>query len=492
MKKTLFAVFVVWVSLLRAEPVALLGGKVLDGEVSNVTAQGFDFKLPYGAVRYTWAQIDVPALRRVNPRLFQTYSSLTGYRPAVIAPRPLAPALPAVAPSAPVPTPSAAAPGDWPRWRGVNFDGASPETGLPSSWPASGLKELWRVPLGAGYSGISVVQGRLFTMASVGNDEFVICLDAASGRPLWKFRTASNYENNFGGGPRAQPTVEGGRVYALGAKADLVCLHAADGQKIWEMSIEGQFNSQIPRQWWGFSMSPLIEGDMLIINPGGRSASVVALNKADGKLIWKSGEGGPAYASPIAVTVGGVRQAIAFSSSAVMGLDPKTGKVYWTFPWTTRFDANIATPLLAGDHLFISTGYGTGCALLKLSAEGGVPKASEVYRNKEMKNHFNSSVAFQDHVYGFDDAALKCLELKTGRAKWEQQGFAKGSLLLADGHLIILGERGDLAMAKAAPDGYEEKSRMKVFNTKTWTMPTLAGGKLYLRDEKEIVCLQLK
>jgi outer membrane protein assembly factor BamB len=207
--------------------------------------------------------------------------------------------------------------------------------------------------------------------------------------------------------------------------------------------------------------------------------------------VWKSHTDKQGYSSPIAITVGGIRQIVFFTGTALVSVSP-SGDVYWKYPWRTDYDANIATPLfIPPDKVFISSSYGTGAAVVKIAAENGKSTVSEVWRNKVMENHFNSSVLNQGYIYGFDNAVLKCIEASTGTEKWKQTGFGKGSLILADNRLIVLGERGQLALVEATPSQYKEVARTQIIEGKTWTMPSLAGGKLYLRDQKEILALDL-
>jgi outer membrane protein assembly factor BamB len=378
---------------------------------------------------------------------------------------------------------------EWPQYRGINRDGISRETGLIKAWPAAGPTQLWRVPTGDGYSAISTANGRLYTMFSKGEDEFVVCLDSTSGKELWKFRSDSNFVNDQGNGPRGTPTVHDGMIYTFGAQGMLYALNADNGQKIWEHDLKKEIGAKIPI--WGVASSPLIEGDLLILPVGGNDTNaVVAFNKKDGKIVWKSVGDEPGYSSPIAVTIGGVRQVIAFSGTMLISLNPADGKLYWKYPWKTDWFVNAATPIfIPDDKIFISTSYERGGAMLKISSPKNV---QEVWLSKGMKNHFNSSIYHNGYLYGFDNAILKSMDASTGETKWQKSGFGKGSLILADGHLIVLSERGQLVLVEAVPDEYREKASAQVLQGKCWTMPTLSNGKLYLRNQKEILCLNLK
>ena len=379
---------------------------------------------------------------------------------------------------------------DWPQWRGPNRDGISKETGFQKNWSASPPKIAWRAPLGPGYSAVAISQGRAFTMASRGGNELVLCIDAATGKELWSFRTDSTYESGQGDGPRSTPTVDGNWVYALGARGKLYALNAKDGKKVWFHDLQTEYGSEIPG--WGTSTSPLVEGDLLLVDIGGKTGhSIGAFNKRSGQLVWKTHTDKQGYSSPIAVTVNGVRQILFFTGTSLLSVSP-SGTVHWKYPWRTSYYANIATPVfIAPDKVFISTAYDTGAAVLKLVGGKEKPAFQELWKSKVAQNHFNTSVLHNNHIYGFDQGILQCVEVNSGTEKWKQSGFGKGSVILAEGHLIVLGERGQLALVEATPAAYKEKGRMQPLTGKTWTAPALANGKLYLRNEKEMICLDL-
>lgn len=378
---------------------------------------------------------------------------------------------------------------DWPQWRGPNRDGISSETGLLKTWPTTGPRVLWRVGSGEGYSGIVISQGRAFTILGVERNEVVVALDADTGTELWRTVIDGLFQNDQGNGPRSTPTVDGETLYALSGESRLVALAAKDGRKIWEHDLRSKFGARVPR--WGVSTSPLVEGNMLLVDVGGKSGhSVMAFNKANGAVLWNSESDLPGYSAPIAVTVSGTRQILAFTGTALVALAANDGRSLWRYPWETSYDVNAATPIfIAPDRVFISSGYGKGSALLYMQTNNGKAGVREVWKSREMKNHFSSSILYQNHLYGFDDAFLTCLDLAGGAPKWQQRGFQKGSLLLADGHLIVLGERGTLALVEATPAGYNEKASVQILNGKCWTMPSLANGKLYLRNQSEMLCL---
>ncbi len=391
------------------------------------------------------------------------------------------------------PPPATPAPaGEWPQWRGPHRDGVSGETGLLSSWPRQGPPVLWKVKGGAGYSGIAVSRGRVFTLIQEGDDEVVLCLDAETGKDHWRVRYPAHFARDGFEGPRSTPTVDGELVYTVGGTGVLHCLNAATGEKVWRHDLLAEFHA--PNLQWGVSFSPLIEGDLVLTNPGGPNGnSIAAFDKRTGALVWHSLDDPAGYSSPVTTTAAGVRHVVFFTGEALVGVAPENGRLLWRYPWPTGFQVNAATPIVVGDYVFISSGYGQGCGLLKIEREADGPlQARLVYENNQMCNHFGSSVLYQEHLYGFDEKKLTCMELRTGKVVWREKGFDKGSLLAADGCLIILGEYGKLALAEASPAGYREKSSFRLFRERSWTMPSLAGGRLYARDQEEIVCVDVR
>ncbi|HYO13241.1 MAG TPA: PQQ-binding-like beta-propeller repeat protein [Thermoanaerobaculia bacterium] len=379
---------------------------------------------------------------------------------------------------------------DWPQFRGPNRDGVSRETGLLKSWPAGGPKVLWKAPAGEGYSHLVVSKGRLFTLYGQGSQEVALALDAATGRQLWKVAIDRKYQSDMGNGPRSTPTVDGDLVYVLSANARLAALGVKDGRKVWEHDLRKELGARIPG--WGASTSPLVEGNLLLVDVGGSGGkSLAAFDKKTGKVVWTSQNDSAGYSAPIAVTVGGVRQVIFFTGTSVVSVSPRDGKLFWRVPWRTDWDVNAATPIfVAPDKVFISSGYGVGAALFQIKAAGGKAGVEEVWRSRGMKNQFSSSVLHNGVIYGFDDSTFKAIDAATGKERWKQRGFSHGSLILADGHLIVLAERGcDLALVEATPQAYREKGRTEVLSGKCWTAPTVANGRLYLRNESDLVAL---
>lgn len=398
---------------------------------------------------------------------------------------------------------------DWPQWRGPNRDAISHETDLLKSWGTTGPKETWRIPIGDGFSAISISQGRAYTMEAKGDDEFVVCFSADTGEEIWRFRSDAFYHEGMGGdGPRATPTIVDDMLFTVSAYGKLYALHANTGEKLWSYDFQKDFGSKMPQ--WGYSMSPLVYGEKLLVEVGGKEEkSIIAFDKKSGELLWTSQEDVAGYSSPISVTIHDIHQLIFFTGRKLVALSPEDGRLYWQYRWETSYDVNAATPVfIPPDKVFISSGYDKGAAVVQIRVftspgdrtapavqikeNRGSISVKEIWKSRVMKNHFGSSVFHDDYLYGFDNGILKCIEANTGQTQWKKRGFGKGTLIFADAHLIILGEKGKLALALATPEGYFEVANAQVLKGRCWTIPTLASGKLYLRNDREMVCLDVK
>ncbi len=383
---------------------------------------------------------------------------------------------------------SASATRDWPQLRGPNADGISPQTGLLTQWPQSGPREIWRVPLGKGFSGVSVVGDRAVTMFGRGGT-YLGAFDTATGAELWRLRIDEMYRNSSGDGPRSTPTIDEGLAFVISGRGMLAAVAVETGDTAWRHDLRGEYGASGPN--WGFSTSPRVYGDLLLVEAGGRDAALVAFDKRSGREVWRAAGDQPGYSTPLLVRIGGRQQAVFFTGSRIVGVNPTSGALLWGLPWETTFGVNAATPIFVPpDKIFVSSGYGVGAALLRVTAtaRGGV---ETVWRTREMKNQFSSSVLVDDYIYGFDNSILECIELTRGERMWRARGHGQGSLLYADGHLIVLGDRGSLTLVKLSPGEYLPVAQTQVFRSRTWTAPTLANGALYLRDEEELVALAL-
>jgi outer membrane protein assembly factor BamB len=382
---------------------------------------------------------------------------------------------------------------DWPNWRGPSHNGVSAESGWSVNWPPEGPKQLWRASIGTGFASIVVSQGRAFAMGNRDETDTVFCFDAATGRLIWEHSYPCRlFAVRHEGGPAAAPTVDGERVYTLSREGHVFCLEAATGRLLWKRELKSDPGIDPPA--YGYSGAPLVQGRMLVLNAG---PAGLALDKMTGAVLWHTGTAPGGYAAPVAHSFQGRRSLAIYGPREILGVNLADGQVLWRHPWRTQFDLNIADPVVAdGDRLFVSAGYNHGGAMLQLRA----PNPSVVWENKNLRNHFSSSVRWQGHLYGFDgnthklsDCSLKCLDERNGAQKWSALPGRLGALIIADGKLIVITHSGELIVATASPDGFEPLARAQVLGDKCWTPPTLANGRLYLRNARgDLVCLDLR
>jgi outer membrane protein assembly factor BamB len=380
---------------------------------------------------------------------------------------------------------------DWPQWRGPNRDGISKETGLLKQWPEQGPPLVWKATgAGGGYSSLAISNGHLFTMGLRGDREYVIAFDIKTGKEAWATPHGNPFRNDQGDGPRGTPTVDGETVYALGANGDLSAFNARTGKIIWTINVLQKFGGN--NITWGISESPLVVGEKVLVNAGGPGASIVALNKKDGSLIWKSQSDRAGYSSAIPVQVGNTTQVVFFTQKRGLGLDLKDGKLLWEYPRAANNVANAATPVARGNRVFISSDYGNGGGLVEIKANG--EGASEVYFTKEMRNHHSSSILIGDYLYGFSSGILTAMRFDTGEVAWKDRSVGKGSLVYADGNLYALSENGVVGLVEATPTAYREKGRFRINQDSlpTWSHPVIAGGRLYLRDQDTIYAYDVR
>jgi outer membrane protein assembly factor BamB len=381
----------------------------------------------------------------------------------------------------------------WTDFRGPRRDGHYTERPILTAWPPGGLTPAWRQPVGGGYGSFAVARGRAFTIEQRGDDEVAAAYDVATGRELWTSTWKARFREFMGGdGPRATPTWSDGLVYALGATGELRCLAETSGRLVWRTNIlvdAGADNLQ-----WGMAASPLIVDDSVVVLPGGANGrSVSAYDRRTGVRLWSALDDKQAYSSPMLVTLAGVRQILVFAASRLMGLSPDSGEVLWEHPWKTQYDAHASQPLVIGENrVFVSTGYGTGAAVVELSATDGRVSVRQVWRSTRMKNQFTSSVLHDGFIYGLDEAILACLDAATGDLRWKGGRYGYGEVMLASGHLIVLTEDGDLALVRATPERHDEIVRFPVLEGKTWNHPAIDGGFLLVRNINEMAAFDLR
>ena len=378
----------------------------------------------------------------------------------------------------------------WPQWRGPNRDGISKETGLLKQWPADGPPLVWKTAgAGRGYSSFSISDGKLFTMGLRGDREYVVAFDVATGKEVWATSHGGAFRNDRGDGPRGTPTIDGDRVYALGGNGDLSALEVRTGKIVWTKNVLKEFGGS--NITWGISESPLVLGNKVLVNPGGPGASIVALNKADGSVIWKSQSDKAGYSSGVPVEINGATQVVFFTSERAVGLDAKDGRLLWDYSRPANNVANVATPIVRANRVFISSDYGTGGGVVEIKPDN---KAQEIWFTKDMKNHHSSSVLIGDYLYGFSSTILTAIKFDTGEIAWRDRSVGKGSLVYADGNLYCFSENGVVGLVEATPAGYKENGRFRIpqDSLPTWTHPVVAGGRLYLRDQDTIYAFDVR
>ncbi len=381
---------------------------------------------------------------------------------------------------------------DWPGWRGPNRDGISNEKGIMDRWPANGPVLKWSLQgMGAGYSTPAVADGKLYLIGAEGGKENLICVDLSDKKVAWSVpigkRASVGYE-----GSRATPTVDGNMIYALSSNGELSAIELKDQKVVWEKSYKNDFGGRYGA--WGFAESPLVDGNKLVIGPGGPKAAIVALDKKNGEVLWQStvpNSPVAAYASPIAIDVAGERQYVHFLSAGVVGVDAKTGKHRWTYDKCSNGTANCPTPIYSKGQLFAASGYGTGGGSVTLSKNG----AREKYFVKKFVNHHGGFVKIGNYVYGTNDSSLLCVDWNTGAVRWQDRSVGKGSIAAVDGKLIVRSESGPIALVEANPGKYTELGRIKNQPERSgqaaWAHPVIADKTLYIRDWETLLAYEL-
>ncbi|MEM9293011.1 MAG: PQQ-binding-like beta-propeller repeat protein [Acidobacteriota bacterium] len=378
--------------------------------------------------------------------------------------------------------------GEWTQFRGSLQNGVGAGGDLAASWPEDGPEVLWRRPLGSGYATVIGDGERIYTSFADGDQEFVGAFSPADGKEIWRYSLGARLSTQFGDGPRATPAVEGGAVYALGSDGVLKAVSADSGEELWSASLMGEVGGSPPQ--WGISSSPVVDGDLLLVETGGgEGKGITAFDAASGEQRWTALDLRRGYSTPVAVTLGGVRQYIVAPTSApeVVSL-LADGSVHWRTEWES---GSIASPVPVGeDGIFVSASNDVGGRLLRISTgEGGAPAVEQVWHTREMKNHFSSSVSLDGFIYGFDGGTFKCIDAADGSRRWAKRGLGKGSLIAAGDHLFVLTDRGKLVLVDATPEGYKAQGEIQLFQDKTWTAPVLVDGVLYLRDHTDLVAI---
>ena len=402
---------------------------------------------------------------------------------------------------------------DWPQFRGIHRDDISPETGLMKTFPSGGPKLVWTFDqAGLGYSGVAVVGNRLYSLGDDGKDEVVFAVDTATGKEVWRQKFAPSFSNGYGGGPRCTPTVAGDCLCVLGPKGDLACLAIADGKVRWSTNLVKDLKGKLQPPGWGYSESPLIDGDQVVCTPGGDEGALAALDLATGKVRWRSTglDAEATYSSIVISEAGGVRHYVQLTRDGPAGFSPKDGKMLWHERVADFKTAAIPTPVVHGDYVYVIASYGAGCGLIKLTGDGsGGLKSEVVYPDPKLDNHHGGVVLVGDHLYfsagnamGKATLPFVCQDFKTGKVTWrEANALEPSGVIFADGCLYCYGQKtGTLACIAADPAGFTEKGRFKIPKQTThrshsggiWSHPVIADGKIYLRDQELLYCFDIR
>ena len=385
--------------------------------------------------------------------------------------------------------------GDWPQWQGPDRNGVSKETGLLQSWPPSGPSIVWSATnVGGGYGSIAVKGDRVFVQGMKDNRSTIRALSRSNGKEIWSTALGPSGTNDRGSGPRGTPTVDGDRVYALTENGQLACLKVDDGASIWQRNILSDFGGR--QISWLISESPLVDGSNVIVTPGGPRAGMVALDKMTGKTVWTSNQlsDEAGYASPIAADVQGVRVVMTLTAKAGVGVRASDGALMWRYPQVANGTANIATPIFHDNKVFYTSNYGTGAAVLGLTAQNGAVTAQPIYFTREMQNHHGGVVLVNGYLYGFNNSILTCLDFATGKTVWRDRSVGKGSVTYADGDLYIQSENNVVGLAAASPAGYQERGRFQIADQglPSWAHPVVSGGRLYVRNQTTLTAYDVR
>ena len=435
------------------------------------------------------------ALERQRAAQHAAAPSPTPVAPAAVTAPPVTTAAPPAPATTSAPAPAsgrATTAGSWTDFRGPARDGVYRQRPLAATWPAGGPRLLWKQPIGEGHASFAIARGVAYTIEQRREREVVAAYDIKTGRELWTTGWDAHFSESMGGdGPRATPTWSGGVVYALGAAGELRALQAATGAVVWRRNIlddAGAVNLQ-----WAMAGAPLLVDGKVIVQPGGRGASVVAYEAATGTTVWKSLDDQQAYVSPMIATLAGRRQIVTWTADRVVGLAIEDGALLWSHPWTNGNQINAAQPVVVGDHeVFVSTGYNKGATLIQIAASGTGFTATEVWQTPRMKNRLSSSVLLGGYVYGLDEGILGCLDVRSGQLLWKGGRYGHGQILLAGDRLVITTERGELALVRATPSAFEELALVPGIDGRTWNVPAIEDGILLVRNAQEMAAFDLR
>ncbi len=384
---------------------------------------------------------------------------------------------------------------DWPNFRGPNHNGISTETGWLVKWPDEGPKQLWKASVGVGYASIIVANGHAYAS---GNNEAVAtlyCFDAGTGSNLWKFSYPSDLYSVFNGpkglgGTSGSPTIDGDRVYLMSGDGCLYALEAKSGAVVWSNNLAGALGVVKPK--WGFATSVLVQDNLLVLDAGGFGTAV---DKTSGKVVWNSTKAMAGYSTPVPCSFHGTPAVAILSADTVYGVETKSGKQLWSFPFKTANQMNIADVIVSSNEFFVSAAYNQGGIMARLDGTNAAP----VWANKSFANHVNSSILVDGYLYGVagsvngSPATLKCLDFATGVEKWNFPGLGGGGLIVADHKIIMLSDKGELVVGEVSPESFVPLSRAQVVGASCWTAPTLANGRIYCRNNKgDVVCVDVK
>lgn len=387
---------------------------------------------------------------------------------------------------------------DWPNFLGPRFNGTSGETGLLKSWPQQGPPVLWSRQLGDSYSAPAASGDSLILFHRIGTEEVVERVDARTGAEVWKQSYPTAYADQFGynNGPRSSPTIDANRVYTFGAEGKLTCLDLETGNVLWQRWINQEY--AVPQNFFGVGTAPVVEGDLILLNAGGPDgAGIIAVDKHSGRTVWKTSNEEASYSTPAVRTINNQRLAVFLTRGGLLAVEAESGRELYSYPFRSRnhYSVNAASPVVVKDHVFLSATYNTGAVLLKLDPAG----LQEIWKDRRaMQSHWATSIYHEGYLYGLDGrheagSNFRCIEFMTGKVRWTaDRGLGRSAFIMAEGHLIALGERGHLALIEVNPDSYQEKARAQVLSYPCWTPPVLSRGLLYVRDENRLICLDLR